>query len=104
MSAEVNEGDVNARKVELLRGAGYEDAADLLEAVFAGDALDAKEKAAKEAAAPVKPPGIPLLPGAVFDNQPEEDGRAIRDALERSGIGRPHGAYPMFPNLERGNR
>lgn len=98
-------------KIELLRNAGHIAAADMLEAAAEMDARRAAQQARDDAQRSAGPPGRPasesglrLLPGHPFDDQREQEGRAIRDALQRSGVGRPHGSAALFPGLGRGGQ
>lgn len=99
-------------KVEMLRSAGHDAAAAMIEAAGELEARRAAQKARDDAQRSVGPPGVPLserpgirlLPGHVFDGEREQEGRAILAALRASGMGQPHGSSPMFPGLNGGER
>ncbi len=98
--------------IELLRSAGHDSAADLIEAAAEMAARRAAQKTRDDAHAATGPPGRPLSerPGvrlvddSVFDARGEQDGRVIFEALKASGVGRGHGSTPLFPGLNGGER
>lgn len=111
MSADDQQQDQQDPKIAMLRSAGHDQAADLLEVAAELDARRAAQQARDDAQRSVGPPGrlvsetgMRLLPEGLFDGEREQEGRMVLDALQRSGVGQPHGSAALFPGLSGGER